>query len=198
MESKNRKTAKNFDQTNDIPVPLVIVPAWLSDVLQTFPLAFNPSWQTNSYAAMCISTILITYAAFYCARKVVTLRFLNLEAHVQSAEKFNFVDGFKSVLEQLSHVTNISQLGHLTQTFFKEAFDIPLVKTTLYLRKANNEDTQPIETNPQMHSVATTVELFLNNHNERVCEDIKNLKILIYDEIAFSNFYEKKALTILF
>lgn len=174
-------------------LPLVIVPAWISDLLQTFPLAFNPAWQTNSYVAICISTILITYAAFYCARKVVTLRFLNLEAHVQSPEKFNFVDGFKIVLEQLSHVTNISQLGHLTQTFFKEAFDIPLVKTTLYLRKVEGQEIQQVEMNPQFHNVASTVEIFLNNHNERVCEDIKNLKILIYDEIAFSNFYEKNS-----
>lgn len=175
-----------------ILLPAFIIPAWVSDLLQTFPLAFNPHWATNSYAAMCLSTLLITIAAFFCARKVITLRFLNLQSHVQSETKFNFVDGFKSVLEQLSHATNISELGHITQTLFKEAFGIPQVKTTLHIRKKSSTEhaSEPFQ---QQNSLATTVENFMESNNGEVYEHIRSLKILIHDEIAFSSFYEKDA-----
>ncbi len=166
-------------------IPVLIVPAWISDLLQTFPLAFNPGWMTNSYTAMCISTLLITLAAFYCARKVITLRFLNLESHVQSPLKFNFIDGFKEVLEQLSHVTSIGELGHITQAFFKEAFDIPTNKTTLLMYKK----LKPGEPDLSPRGIATTFEHFMNSTPD-MPEQVKKLKILIHDEIAFSNFYE--------
>jgi len=174
---------------------LLVIPTWFFDLIQMFPLAISPSWTTHSYSAECICTILMTCALYYCARKIIALRFLNLKGHVESTARFSFIDGFKDVLEQLSHTTSTSELRHITQTLFKEAFGIPLNKTKLYLRKtqptvaqgysgqANNAyvDTKP----------TTLVEAFLTTHDNVVCERIQDLKILIYDEIAFNNFYDK-------
>ncbi|MFI5333396.1 MAG: hypothetical protein ACHQVS_04845, partial [Candidatus Babeliales bacterium] len=59
-----------------ILLPSIFIPLWISDVIQVFPIAFNPLMVTNSYFAMCVSTILITVAAAYCIRRMLSLRFL--------------------------------------------------------------------------------------------------------------------------
>jgi len=131
--------------------------------------------------------MLLTFAMYYCARRVIAFRFLNFSSHVQSIGSFSFIDGFKDVLEQLSHATSAAELGHITQTLFKQAFGVPLNKTTLYVRKTDSSESNNNVTN----KTATIVEGFLGHHNESTCEQISNLKIIIYDEIAFSNFYDK-------
>lgn len=175
-------------------IPALIVPVWLFDILQMFPLALNPTWTTNSYAAVNLSTILITCALFYSARRVVALRFLNFREHVESAARFNFIDGFKDVLEQLSHATSTPELRHITQTLFKESFGVPLNKTRLYIRKTtdiekNNASDQLLY---QADSRLNLVENFLNSQQESAYKHIAAAKILIYDEIAFSNFYAQQ------
>ena len=120
---------------------------------------------------------------------MVGLRFLNFKSHVQSPDKFDFVDGFKNILEQLSHATSIKELGHISQTLFKEAFDIPFGRTHLQIRAANS----PSETDAHrtLSSIETNIETFLTTHDDQVCDFIKQNKILIYDELDFSNFYEE-------
>ena len=167
-----------------------IIPFWITDLIQFYPLVFEPTWITNSYAAVTISTIILTYAIYYCTVRVMSLRFLNLKQHVEIPRQFHFVDGFKQVLESLSHATNEQSLRHITQTYFKEAFNIPLNKTMLFVRhieKADINDGYPFYVN----TTATLIENFNTTHGQAFEAVLKNQSILIYDEIAFSNFYEK-------
>ncbi len=167
-----------------------IIPFWITDLIQFYPLVFKPTWITNSYAAVTVSTIILTYAIYYCTRRVMSLRFLNLKQHVEIPRQFHFVDGFKQVLESLSHATNEQSLRHITQTYFKEAFNIPLNKTMLFVRhieKADINDGYPFYVN----TTATLIENFNTTHGQAFEAVLKNQSILIYDEIAFSNFYEK-------
>lgn len=166
----------------------VIAPLWISDFIQIYPLVFSPSWITNSYAAAGISTALLTYGIYHCARKVISLRFLNFQPHVQTITRYNFVDGFKDVLEQLGHTTNMQELKHITQNFFKEAFSIPLGRTKLYIRQGNGHKVDTRELSP----IERLTEDFLSTHDTQATGYLNHYRIFMYDEIAFSNFYEKK------
>jgi len=170
---------------------VIIIPIWISDFLQVFPFGIIPgSWTYSSHLPFAISNILLTYALYYCTRKLVGLRFLNFENHVQANSKFNFMDDFKAILEQFSHVSDLKELGHITQNFFKEALEIPLSKTRLYIRKRQADKE---EESRQMISeeIPALVETFMNTHTNDVCSYMKKNKILIYDEIVFTNFYEQ-------
>ncbi|MFZ5954348.1 MAG: sigma 54-interacting transcriptional regulator [Candidatus Dependentiae bacterium] len=118
----------------------------------------------------------------------MVLRFLNFENHVQTTSQFNFIDNFKDTLAQLSQATNLRELSHIAQTFFKQALEVPTGKTTLYFR-ANN---QKAET--ELPKVEHAVEALLNSDNQELNSYLLNSKILIYDEIDFTNFYEQTSL----
>jgi len=166
----------------------LIAPIWLCDLLQCFSLNPSHSWITNSYAAATTSTFLITYAMYYCIRRVMELRFLNFQNSVQTISRFNFIDGFKDILEQLSHATTIHELSHITRNCFKEAFNIPIGHTHLYIRQ-NNHTTYSIRQDP-LNAVEATIEGFVTNCKPSIATFIKKTKILTFDELDFSNFYE--------
>ncbi|HZW61597.1 MAG TPA: hypothetical protein VFF04_05215, partial [Candidatus Babeliales bacterium] len=169
---------------------------WIADILQVLPLPpLVPTWTTNSYSAACITTILISLAVFFCTRRVMELRFLNFTGQVQSKVRFNFIDGFKDVLEQLSHATSAAELRHITQTLFKEAFHVPVNKTKLYFCTLNESGKQQttIEQQPLQQSdskLTALVENFINTQPPEMLKYIAATKIFIFDEVAFTNFYE--------
>ncbi|MFI5333405.1 MAG: sigma 54-interacting transcriptional regulator, partial [Candidatus Babeliales bacterium] len=159
------------------------------DVIQVFPIAFNPLMVTNSYFAMCVSTILITVAAAYCIRRMLSLRFLNLAKHVQTSHTYNFVDNVKTVLEKFSGVTSITDLGIITQKFFNDVYSIPLPQTNFYI-KSNNSTEHISGGSTQAVNTINTVDHFVQHENNGMDRVIYDMKMLIYDEVAFSNFYE--------
>lgn len=169
-------------------IAFIILPYWLIDFLQIYPINSSPTWITNSYTFVSISNILLTIALIYCSRRMSGLRFLNSKPHVQSPVDINFMENFKTTLEQFSHVTNMQELNHITQGFFKEAFSIPLNRTHLYIRNFNaHEQTR---THAELGTAYSIVETFMNTHTKSMCDYLRQTKILIYDEVAFSNFYE--------
>lgn len=133
------------------------------------------------YTLLNISTILATYALYYCVQRMIGLRFMDLHTHVQSAKKFNFVNDFKHILEKLSYVTSVKELQHITQMFFKAAFDIPINHTNLLLRLKEFGTDQTDDT-------MRLSEQFLLDHYET----LKEHKVLIKDELEFTNFYNSE------
>lgn len=159
----------------------IVFPFWFTELLQAWPLN---DFTTNSYAAANISTLLTTIAIYFSTRKFIGLRFLNFRNHVESSTRFNFIDEFKIILERLSQATSIQELQHLTQTSFKDMFSLPISRAKLYLLY----DAQDLE---QAYHVEQTVENFLAIQPEIITQYVQNNRILIYDEIAFNNFYDK-------
>jgi transcriptional regulator of aromatic amino acid metabolism len=167
----------------------LIAPVFMADLIQGFPFKiYGITWIAHTYAGVGFSTMFITFAIYFCTRKIFGLRFLNLKSHVHQPMNINFIDDFKVVLEKLSNVTNFRELGHITQTFFKDTFTIPAQKTRLYLRKMNVVEHQ-VSTNIIEDSTVSLVETFLVTHAEIIERAIKKEKILIYDEIDFTHFY---------
>lgn len=174
-----------------ILIQVIIGPIWVSDFLQFYPFNFLPNYISSSYAVVGISTMVLTYAIYHCMRKVMGLRFLNLQPQVQSPNSFNFIDDFKTVLEQLSHVTSAKELSSITQNFFKDAFHIPLNRTHLYIRAM---DASSPEAQLELPKEATIIESFICAHaqNCSINDLLLQNKVLIADEIDFSNFYEEQ------
>ena len=167
----------------------LIGPVLLADLIQLFPFkVYGITWIAHSYAGVGFSTILTTLAIYFCARKIFGLRFLNLKNHVHQQMNINFIDDFKGVLERLSGVTNLRELGHITQNFFKDTFNIPSHKTRLYLRAVDVLEPR-INVNIIEDGTTSLVETFLVTHATLIDCAIKEEKILIYDEIDFTHFY---------
>lgn len=167
-----------------------IIPHWFFNVIQLYPFNFSEHCVQMSYAVVGLSALLSTGAIFYCARKVIGLRFLNFKKHVEAATRFNFVNSFKDVLEQFSIATTNKELMHIAQTFFKYAFDIPLNRTTLYIRNDSTQNTVS-KRNADLSAIEMMVESFLSTQSEASHYYLVNQALLITDEIEFSNFYEQ-------
>lgn len=185
---RKKKIPRLINQQLHILIQFLIAPRVISDLLQYFPYNFNPGQFTEGYAMNAISTLILSIALFYCLKKVIRLRFLNFQNHVQEHHRFNFVNGFKDTLEELAKATSMKELGHITQTFFKEAFHIPGNRVSLHFRNENPIEMSPYQ--PELSDVENTSEVFLSNTNPELEKCIHKVKILIYDEIDFNNFYD--------
>jgi len=167
----------------------LILPVVMADFIQLFPFkVYAITWIAHSYAGVGFSTMFTTLAIYFCAKKIFGLRFLNLKDHVQQPMNVHFIDDFKGVLERLSSVTNFRELGHITQSFFKDTFSIASNKTRLYLRQIDTPEYK-VQSNIIEDSTVSHVETFLVTHAETIERAIKEEKILIYDEIDFTHFY---------
>jgi len=144
------------------------------------------------YPIVSISTLLLTYGIYYCMKKVMTFRFLNITQHVQSLPNITIISNIKNALEQLSHATTLPELSHITQNFFKEAFNIPPRYNMLFIRSFKPFTQKPKK---ESHKVELFVEYFLHTHATSTCEFIRKNQILIYDEIIFSHFYEESTIS---
>jgi len=160
----------------------LIVPFWVSDFLQVISLLISGplGWINSSYAFASINNILLTYAIFYSLRKIIKLRFLNLSHKIESPVNIHFMSHFRTILERFGHASNSQELFLLIQEFFKESFKIPFNKVALYIRT----DQLPTES-------MLFIEGLLASRSNAVCKEFYKHKIMIYDEMAFSNFYEQ-------
>jgi len=176
----------------------VMAPYLISDFVQTCPYNLTSSWitywATNSYAFISISTILLTYAIFYCARKMMGLRFLNMSKHVKSPIESSFINNFKDVFEQLNNAMSLNEIIHITQSRFKDAFRLSTRSISLYLRPFDTRSAQECHTT-EFIEIEKKVESVIDSKETELSTYIKKSKILIYDELDFNNFYEEKQKT---
>jgi len=190
---RSAKIPRIIKRQSKVLIRYLVLPAVLADFVQSYPFYYIPAILTHTYSVVGISTIALTCAIYYSARQVMGLRFLNLYEHVRSPKGFNFMKDFKHVLEQFSHVTSERELIHISQNFFKDAFNVPLRMTHLYIRDLGNTDVkQKIEGPPG--SEEAVVENFISAYgkNKTISNLLQKRRIIITDELAFSNFYEKE------
>jgi transcriptional regulator with GAF, ATPase, and Fis domain len=185
---KTQKLPTILTQQLKLLMTWVIVPHWLSDFIQIFPFTFATSWVNSNYTLVSISNILLTFTILYCSRQMLGLRFLNWNTQVQSPIDIYFLEHFKTSLEQFSHATSLRELAHITQRFFNDAFGIPFNRVHLHIRNTNQSKRQLIDEDRQ--STIMLLEGFMSTHAAAISAYIKQNKLLVFDELAFSNFYE--------
>ena len=175
----------------------LITPLLLAEFFQNDSFSFSASYvyQIGSRAIVSISLIILTFAIYLISKKLVGMRFLNLENHVQSpsSDKSNFIDYFKDILEQLGYLTTAKELEHITQIFFKDTLRIPFNTTHLYLYPSENMQQISFKQKYENQFSEALVEQFLNNElgSIEINEYLQKTKILIKDEIDFNNFYQE-------
>lgn len=139
-----------------------------------------------------ISSLLISYSIYYCIKKVIGLRFLNINHQLHASQRIDFINNLKEILEQLSKATSTEELKQITQTFFKEAFGIPHKQIIVVVRDLalRQKETRAINAE-RISAVEQDAEQFLTQHSPEICGFIEQSKILMYDELAFTNFYDE-------
>lgn len=138
-----------------------------------------------------ISSLLISYSIYYCIKKVIGLRFLNINHQLHASQRIDFINNLKEILEQLSKATSTEELKQITQTFFKEAFGIAHKQIVVVVRDVTSRHKESRGGSERVSAVEQDTEQFLTQHPESICEFIERSKILMYDELAFTNFYDE-------
>lgn len=164
---------------------VLITPHLLLKLLTANPLSFSFTHIIPNYALVTATTAIFTYAMYFCAKKLIGLRFLNMKQHVETPTNFNFIKDFKSTLEQLGKASETTELKHITQQFFKEAFNMSSHHVHLHIRgKEHNDELS--------ESQKYAVENSVGSNDSPVADFVKRYKILIKDEIEFSYFYNQQ------
>ena len=166
-----------------------IIPQFIANLWQVYPFNGN----TFHTEGVTISEIFLLFAIFYFVKTIIGLRFLNLHKHVHDPREFNFIYDFKTILEDLGHVTHINEIKILAQQFFGKAFKIDSQKVTigiinLYQPKDKHHE---FKINYPYQSI---IENFISQENfTEYTDELGNtapIKILIYDEIHYTNLHE--------
>ena len=167
---------------------ILITPFVIFKLASANPFNFPPSLILVSSGFTTLTMIILTYAIYFCTRKLIGIRFLNVKDHVETAYNLDFVKDFKKTLGELSQVSNLGELKHITQQFLKNTFEIPQEKVHLYIR--DHETSDYADDQKQL-----TIERFfrLSSNNPQLLADfLHSSKILIRDEIEFSAFYDQQ------
>lgn len=186
---KNNNLPRILKKQIVILLQALAIPNAFINLFQNFPFSgyLTPiAKATNSFTLVGLSTVLVSYMICYCAKKMMGLRFLNISNHVESTWNFSFINNFKDVLEQLGQATTIQELTFITQEIFQKAFQISPRSVTLH-----SYTYQDNKISCQKNLTDSTIDTILNATDTQLTRNLQQYKILIYDEIAFTNFYEQ-------
>jgi hypothetical protein len=181
-----------------VVIQFLLVPHLVANLCQVYPFSFMIGSLANNLAAVSVSGIFLTLALYYCIRKIVGLRFLNIHSHVHehNSHKFNFVNDFKNTLEDLGNVSSTREIKLIVQHFINRAFSIPTGATALYVRSIhhtlNAEFDQPAISQQEiaLENFIGTTSLDSNTITQAL-DSLKTSPIFIRDEIEYNNFYEQ-------
>lgn len=175
-------------------IQIIIVPQLIFDFVQTIPSCFTRIYVTFNFALVSISTILLTFAFYFAAKKVIGLRFLNFHGHVQTSPHFDFIDDFKAIIGQISKAVTKPELATLTSQFFKSAFGLQANRVALHIRKCAEKKKSEIEECSTYDVNQLLAEEFLARNEKKQTTVVSCLQkngIVVADEMAFDNFYEE-------
>ncbi len=165
----------------------VVAPYFVIRLVKLVPYYFGDLiMKSGLYGAL--ASCLTSFAIYYAITRLIQLRLLNMNDHVQDVGQLKFIDDFRIVLDRLTAVKHPRELIYVTRQFFNDNFNIPFEKTALCFR-SNAGDQEGV----LMHSpVEPKVERFIDKYGEN--QELRDLaykhKVLIADEIAFDQFYE--------
>ena len=171
---------------------LVIAPFWFFDLVQMicFPF-FAPENLNQSNLSAILSVIFFVAGTYYCSRKIIGLRFLNLSERVTAPIRHDVMTELKRVLAQFSKVDALSEMGHIIKGFFKDTFGIPIEHVDIHIRETSYAQGVIYSTSTMSASRSAAMETFLKSHSPDVCAYIRSSAMLTYDEIDYDYFYHK-------
>lgn len=148
-------------------------------------IEFSPYFYMHQqqFAFGYIALLLITASFYFCFKRIMQFRFLNLSDHVQTKPNLFVATDFKQAVEQINVSSSEQELSYISQQFFFDQMGIAKNQVTLYIRSNNQsqDNTQKL------------IEKFLSDDIEAInttpTEMLLKHKILVNHEIEFDEFY---------
>jgi len=165
-------------------IRFLVIPTLVLDIIQYYPFRFLGS-SANTFSVVGLSTIIMSIAIYYAARKIMGLRFLNMNKRVRSKKQIAFVNALKRAVSQFGTISDERELIYITKNFFSKAFSIPERKIHLYIRKAG--DNLIKRSFFQVDQDYQDLELFTDLNHKFILKE----SVVIADEISFDNFYHR-------
>lgn len=154
---------------------------FFSSLTSTFPML----------PASSLTSLWLTCIIYYCARKLVGTRFLNMEKHVVSPNynRLKFIDDFRGVIARLSTISSVDEIQPITKSFFEKVFGVPSKHVSFMVRE--NKKKKNKEAAPAVEGQAALIEnAFSVAPNDSLLVNLVfNNRILIRDEVEFTHFY---------
>lgn len=169
----------------------ILLPIWLSDIVQYYPFNFNLGAFRDSYITIMISTIFLCNGIFICARKLIGLNFLNLRTYFPKRVKFDFIQDFKKIIDSLSYVIHFDDIRKINTDFFKTALDIDSNNINFIIRFINTEPL--VEDDSKFSEVEPIVAKFFENPPFDLQPYITTNEIFVLDDLELENFYQPTA-----
>lgn len=175
-----------------ILVKYLILPYLITQFMDFFSIYYK-----QLYLIIGLSNSFLAWAIYFSISKIMKLRFLNFSKNIQSTQKFKFIDHFKNFLASISQAKSLNEINYIIKTFFRESLWIDPNRVTIYYRQIAFENNNFMSREPLILSrEETIVERLISDliKNEQLFEYMNTHKILLYDEIEFTNFYQKETL----
>lgn len=140
---------------------------------------YIPKTQFEAFGYMAL--IFITASFYFCFKRIMQFRFLNLSDHVQIQPKINISANFKNAIDLINVASNPNELKYITQDFFNEQFNIAKEQLTLYVRTNTESE----------NNLQKKIETFLSSEfpDFNMLETLLTHKILVRHEIEFDEFH---------
>ena len=188
----NQSLPKILKKQLKILIIYLISPYLITQLMDSCSVYYN-----QPYVIIALSNAFLAWAIYFSISKIMKLRFLNFSENIQSTQKFKFVDHFKNFLASISQAKSLNEINYIIGAFFRESLAIEPNRITIYYRQAAFESpaSKSHEHKILSHDEAA-VERLINNavKNEKLLEYMKAQQILLYDEIDFTNFYQKNSI----
>lgn len=168
-------------------------------LIYDFSMIIHFLWRSThafTHLIVGISTLIFTFGLYYCVKQILKMRFLNCKEVVEAAPRPSFVYYFQEIIEKLHSSEDIEKLNYLTDEFFEINFSVPSRNVVLLLgTQKPEEQTQSQSETSRSQKLINLVEQALTNEHTLVYPFLKKEKILVYDDLVLSNFYNPTQIT---
>lgn len=171
-------------------IPYCILKTFESDFLS--PARFIPesSLRVNLFATT-LTSLWLTAIIFYCARKLMGIRFLNMDKQVmaQAREKFDHSD-LRDALSRVNLSDSTEQLELITKTFFEKTFSVGAKHVSLIPKSKDLKELIGREGSKSHNELLIEQKFGTSSNSSQLVNFVEREKIIIRDEVEFSHFYE--------
>jgi|GEM_PF-2196268 len=141
----------------------------------------------NNLPFTLLSSALLTASLMFYARRIYQLRFLNLIPSVHANKENTNNAELRKAKQALCAAQSITELHHINTEFFDKIHGIDPERVIFSLR---TPDLQKQLTHPY-NEIMHTVDTFIHTQEELVAEFFTEDSVLVYDELAFTHFYQQ-------
>ncbi len=140
-------------------------------------------YSRTSYIITGVHSLIYAVSIYYCAFKVMRLRFLNFQNQVKDPHTFPFFKKFRQSIAKLGTVTHIQQLEPVIQLAFKDIFLIEPHFVEFLLRKSTQ--IRNIEEEKNSYQLSKSEQIIEREfvQNELLYTYMHEQRIAIYDEM---------------